>query len=118
MLSINESHMAVPTKKLQSLIAFLGQTLHCTLHSSSDIVIKLLVLVNFSASVSQSCITFGTSRKQTYIICCLSAFLRCSSRKPRSFRLSPVLSRGAARIFLRRGLKLWKQKPWKGKIAC
>ena len=92
MLSINESHMAVPTKKLQSLIAFLGQTLHCTLHSSSDIVIKLLVLVNFSASVSQSCITFGTSRKQTYIICCLSAFLRCSSRKPRSFRLSPVLS--------------------------
>jgi len=26
--------------------------------------------------------------------------------------------RGAARIFLRGGLKLWKQKPWKGKIAC
>ena len=29
-----------------------------------------------------------------------------------------VSSRGAARIFLRGGLKLWKQKPWKGKIAC
>ena len=27
-------------------------------------------------------------------------------------------SRGAARIFLRGGLKLWKQKPCKGKIAC
>ena len=27
-------------------------------------------------------------------------------------------SRGAARIFLRGGLKLWKQKLWKGKIAC
>ena len=26
--------------------------------------------------------------------------------------------RGAARIFLRGGLKLWKQKPCKGKIAC
>jgi len=26
--------------------------------------------------------------------------------------------RGAARIFLRGGLKLWKQKPYKGKIAC
>jgi len=26
--------------------------------------------------------------------------------------------RGAARIFLRGGLKLWKQKLWKGKIAC
>ena len=28
------------------------------------------------------------------------------------------MCRGAARIFLRGGLKLWKQKPWKGKIAC
>ena len=27
-------------------------------------------------------------------------------------------ARGAARIFLRGGLKLWKQKPCKGKIAC
>jgi len=27
-------------------------------------------------------------------------------------------TRGAARIFLRGGLKLWKQKPCKGKIAC
>jgi len=26
--------------------------------------------------------------------------------------------RGGARIFLRGGLKLWKQKPWKRKIAC
>jgi len=26
--------------------------------------------------------------------------------------------RRAARFFLRRGLKLWKQKPWQGKIAC
>jgi len=30
----------------------------------------------------------------------------------------PVAGRGAARIFLRGGLKLWKQKPCKGKIAC
>jgi len=29
-----------------------------------------------------------------------------------------VGGRGAARIFLRGGLKLWKQKPCKGKIAC
>ena len=29
-----------------------------------------------------------------------------------------ALGRGAARIFLRGGLKLWKQKPCKGKIAC
>jgi len=29
-----------------------------------------------------------------------------------------VVDRGAARIFLRGGLKLWKQKPCKGKIAC
>jgi len=28
------------------------------------------------------------------------------------------MCRGAARIFLRGGLKLWKQKPCKGKIAC
>jgi len=28
------------------------------------------------------------------------------------------LFRGTARIFLRGGLKLWKQKPCKGKIAC
>ena len=28
------------------------------------------------------------------------------------------IARGAARIFLRGGLKLWKQRLWKGKIAC
>jgi len=33
-------------------------------------------------------------------------------------KIISVETRGAARIFLRGGLKLWKQKPCKGKIAC
>jgi len=61
-----------------------------------------------------TCLGFG-------IMMCSSdyaIFTNDSAQKLLRDKFVLIMGRGAARIFLRGGLKLWKQKPCKGKIAC
>ena len=93
---------------------------NCTWHSAYASLIGHSLCSKFLLFTSRESVYFSVGRvRETCVDIQVTKCWPARNKRPRLWPAALVTgTRGAARIFLRGGLKLWKQKLWKGKIAC